>query len=96
MYQLLFTERFKRNFKKVISNDEPLANKVEEILKMIAQEPFQQRLRSHKVAAKDIGSAWSTRVTGDIRIIWLYSKEYKNTLEIVNIGTHTGQHRVYK
>jgi len=59
-------------------------------------DPFQDCLKSHKVNTKLNGIRWSSRVTGDIRIIWDFESGLVNVINIFNIGGHSGQSKVYK
>lgn len=69
--------------------------KLNKTLKILAQEPFYPSLHTHKVISKNFGEQYSSRVTGDIRIIWCFHENHVLTLLVLDIGTHSGSHRVY-
>ncbi len=68
-----------------------MQDKVSKTLTSISKDPMNPSLRSHKV-----GNYWSSRVTGDIRIIWEYGNDDKvNVIEILDVGGHSGSNKVY-
>jgi mRNA-degrading endonuclease YafQ of YafQ-DinJ toxin-antitoxin module len=86
MFTVEFSENFKKQYKKIIKNDSQLEKRIDTALFKLAKNPEKV---SHKV-----GSVWSARVTGDIRIIWEYKKG-ELCLLLLKIGGHSGKHKVY-
>jgi hypothetical protein len=59
--------------------------------------PFYPSLKSHKTTTKTAkGKCFSSRITGDIRIIWNYNKNEICAIDLINIGGHEGKDKVYK
>jgi mRNA-degrading endonuclease YafQ of YafQ-DinJ toxin-antitoxin module len=93
MYKLQFRKYFVKKYLKLIKNDLSLKLKVVKIFEQLEAEPFHPSLKSHKVQ-----HVYSSRVTGDIRIIWQYNPDNNNEiqiLELLDIGGHSGGNRVY-
>jgi len=98
MYQLEFREYFIKKYLKLINKNPILDLKIEKKLIALGKDPFEKSFRTHKVNAKNFGSSYSSRVTGDIRIIWQYNPDNNNEiqiLELLDIGGHSGGNRVY-
>jgi mRNA-degrading endonuclease YafQ of YafQ-DinJ toxin-antitoxin module len=62
---------------------------------LVSENPFIPELHTHKVISKEFGSAFSSRVNGDIRIIWNYDKFGVMTILLLDLGGHSGFGRVY-
>lgn len=52
-------------------------------------------LRTHTVNSKLYKEAYPSRVTKDIRIIWIFDGE-RNGIMLLSIGGHSGSAKVYK
>lgn len=96
MFTLVATEPFKKTTEKIIGNNEILKKKLKTTLQKLALNPSHPSLQSHKVNTKDYGIRWSSWVTGDIRIIWDYDIEQRLVIILLDIGTHSGTHKVYR
>jgi mRNA-degrading endonuclease YafQ of YafQ-DinJ toxin-antitoxin module len=95
MFLLLFTPRFRRDYRHLSKRDHALEARIDEILALLAENPRDPRLKSHKVTDRSGEPAFSSEVTGDVRIIWLYGEE-PNTLVLLDIGGHSGSKKVYR
>lgn len=81
----------------LVKRNKTLAVLINNVLKEMETNPFQDSLKSHKVNTKLNGVRWSSRgVTGDIRIIWDFESGLVNIVSIFDVGGHTGQNKVYK
>lgn len=80
------TKRFSKILVKLYKKDRRLALKVIDVVEMIKIDPFHPTLRSHKVTAKIKNSVYSSRVTGDIRIIWEFRGE--DIIVTLDLGGH--------
>lgn len=69
--------------------------KIEQVFFILSASPFNVILRTHKVQSRRNGIAYSSSVTGNIRIIWNIDKT-NSTIILLDIGTHSGSHKVYK
>lgn len=95
MYKLNFTPRFHRAYKRLIKRDKALENTIDSVLITLAADPRNPRIRSHKVLDREGNVAFSSEVTGDLRIIWVYG-EQQNTLVLLDFGGHSGSKKVYR
>ncbi|MGK7899073.1 MAG: type II toxin-antitoxin system YafQ family toxin [Xenococcus sp. (in: cyanobacteria)] len=90
MITLVFSSSFKRAYKTNIKRRPDLTAKIEEKLRLLANEPYDPTLRTHKLKGKLSGS-WSCSVEYDCRIVFDFIKNSDtNTEEIflLDIGTH--------
>ena len=96
MMQLQRTSRFNRALKKLLKKQPDLTDQVKTALAVLQTNPRARSLSSHKVIADDKREAFSSRVTGDLRIIWRYADSDKEIIELINIGGHSGSNKVYR
>lgn len=96
MYKLRATLSYKNTFNKLAQNDEALKKRVMVSLFKLVKNPKHPSLHSHKVGTVLYGQRWSSSVTGDIRIIWDYDSETRLIILLLDIGGHSGTHKVYK
>lgn len=94
-YHLEFTKKAARKYNKLTAKNIPLQEKVQEILKILVENPFHLKLKTHKVQITNYDIVYSSRITQDIRIIWDLEKE-KITIVLLDIGRHSGSKGVYK
>ena len=100
MFELRFTALFRRKYKKLIRRNKTVEKQIDETLERLMVNPGDVTLRSHKVAHRN-RKAFSSRVTGDLRIIWSYSDSEVNgsevkILDILDVGGHEGSRSVYR
>lgn len=96
MYRLILHKNFERKFEKLTKNNKVLKTKVISTLEKISQEPFATGLRTHKVNTRNFGHKFSSRVIGDLRIIWDFGEDDEVVILILTIGGHSGKNKVYK
>lgn len=96
MYEFSRSSYFRRKFAKLVKRNQSLNNEIRETLEILSLNPFDQRLKTHKVYAKIDGEGWSSRVNGDIRIIWEFVEDKIRIIELLDIGGHSGSNKVYK
>ena len=85
MIEVTFSPSFKRAYKKFIKNDEERKKKYLESLKIFLANPFDVRLKLHKLTGK-LSDQWSFTVEYDVRILLYFETE--NKVVFINIGTH--------
>lgn len=95
-YTLSFTKSFRKKVKSISKTDKKLSIKIDKVLQLLELDPKNYILHSHQVNSKNFGRAWSSSVTGDIRIIWNYDQNNVLTILLLNIGSHSGNDKVYK
>ncbi len=61
MITLNWSSSYKRAFKKIIKSDTPLENKILTSMKLLQQDPFQPKLKTHKLKGLLEGS-WACSV----------------------------------
>lgn len=95
-FELEFTPEFIKDYQKLVKKNKALIKSFEKALKLLASNPKHNSLRSHKVDTIDNEDVWSSSVTGDIRIIWVYDQNQKLVIVLLESGTHSGSNKVYK
>lgn len=96
MFELERSDYFKKKYKKLVKRNSRLEKQVADCLSVLQENPFHQSLDTHKVNPVIGGKAWSSSVTGDVRIIWDFSETGIQVLELLDIGGHSGSGKVYK
>jgi mRNA-degrading endonuclease YafQ of YafQ-DinJ toxin-antitoxin module len=97
MFELQFQDAFRKRFHKYIKNDKILLKSLNKTLKLMMENPFYSSLNTHKVDTKRNRDIWSSRITGDWRIGWVFDEESKKAVIIcLELGTHSGSNQVYK
>lgn len=90
MKTLVFASSFKRAFKRLIKQKPELKKRIEERLTILANEPFNPLLQTHKLKGK-LSGAWACSVEYDCRIVFNFVKnENSGEEEIlkIDIGTY--------
>ncbi|MBT6842390.1 MAG: type II toxin-antitoxin system mRNA interferase toxin, RelE/StbE family [Candidatus Melainabacteria bacterium] len=95
MYKIISSQYFKKKYRKIVTNNKILATKIDAVLQKLASDPYQKPLKTHKVDSKLAIGVYSSRVTGDIRIIW-EQLDCELVLLLLDIGGHSGGSKVYK
>ncbi len=92
--KLKFAKKFAKKQKKLIYENQCLKPRIQKTLLALCIDPFYKSLRTHKIQIAD-GYVYSSRVTGDIRIIWEFENSELSIL-LLDIGGHEGSKGVYK
>jgi mRNA-degrading endonuclease YafQ of YafQ-DinJ toxin-antitoxin module len=93
-YELNTTKRVDRKIQKIVKKDKKLDKRLRKVFKQLKKDPFYKGLKTHKVNTPKWNIAYSSRVTGDIRLIW-YLYERKLLIVVVDVGGHEGSKAVY-
>ncbi len=96
MYRLSFTSLFRRKLKRLVKNNAELSESAEKTLSLLTANPFSTSLATHKVTSRRGTRLYSSRVTGDLRILWRFHPTEADTVEVVDIGGHSGSKKVYR
>jgi len=72
---LSFGNNFLRKLKKIYKKDKLLYKRIKDFLVLFSEDPFYSGFRTHRVTVSNYGKVFSSRVTGDIRIIWVFEEE---------------------
>lgn len=95
MFEVNTTPYFIKKVNKLVNKNIKLAEKIDKTIQSLAKDPRDSTLKSHKVIIHNLGEVFSSRVTGDIRILWDYSDSNINIIDLLDIGGHSGNTSVY-
>ncbi len=95
-FGLNYKNKFKSKYKKLAFKNKDIIKKVDKTLFFLRNDPLYPSLKSHKVTDVNGDQAFSSSVTGDLRILWDYNKDDIQILDIMDIGGHSGGDKVYK
>ena len=90
MKTLVFSSSFKRAFKTTIKRRPDLQAKIEERLRLLATDPHNPILRTHKLKGK-LSGAWACSVEYDCRIVFSFVQNQETEEEeiiLIDLGTH--------
>lgn len=85
MIRITWDQGFKRIYKKKIKNDQELKKRFWEAVELFSKEPFNPRLRTHKLTGK-LEGLLAFSVAFDCRLIFKFID--KNEVLFVDIGDH--------
>ena len=96
LFDLELSDDFEKDLIRLIKNDKKLLKRFENRLKQLSIDPKHNSLKSHKVDTKKFDDVWSSSITGDIRIIWIYAPNKDKIIVLLQTGSHSGSNKVYK
>lgn len=76
----------KRDIKRI--KDKEIKKTINQVFKIIAIDPFHTSLKTHAVNIPNLGKAWSSRVTGDLRLIWQFDENDKLIILTLRLQGH--------
>jgi addiction module RelE/StbE family toxin len=76
---------FKRAYRKKVKNDAELKDRFWEAMEMLAKDPFQPRLRTHKLTGR-LEGIWTFSISFDCRVIFKFLS--KTEILLIDIGRH--------
>jgi len=76
---------FKRSYKKKIKNNQELKKRFWDAVELFSKEPFNSRLRTHKLTGK-LKGLWAFSVAFDCRVIFKFLD--KDEVLLIDIGGH--------
>lgn len=79
------TKSFNRVLRSLVKKNNPLLKYFEKAVKALGVDPFSAGLKSHKVNSLQYGEVYSSRVTGDIRILWDFDRD-GNVILLLTVG----------
>ncbi|MFC1780201.1 type II toxin-antitoxin system RelE/ParE family toxin [Patescibacteria group bacterium] len=94
-FKLLPTMHFMRNYKSIVKRNPRVSKRIKKTLNQMRINPFYKGLKTHKVDAHQLGIHYSSRVSGDIRIIWNFQEDDNLVIILLLIGGHSGKRKVY-
>ena len=90
MKVIIFANSFKRAYKSLIRKHPELKSKTENILRLLAENPFNPLLQTHKLKGQLAGS-WACTVEYDCRIVFDFienSESGDEEILLLDIGSH--------
>ena len=89
MRQLAWGKTFIRAHKRVIQRHPELQAEIEKALRLLADDPFDPRLRTHKLKGKLLG-VWACSIGYDMRLVFEFVKSAgkEDDILLMEIGTH--------
>ncbi|MBI4684764.1 MAG: type II toxin-antitoxin system mRNA interferase toxin, RelE/StbE family [Nitrospirae bacterium] len=85
MIKIIWDQGFKRIYKKKIKNDEELKKKFWNAIELFSNEPFNSRLRTHKLTGR-LEGLWAFSVNYDCRVVFRFLD--KSEVLLIDIGGH--------
>jgi addiction module RelE/StbE family toxin len=85
MIEIAFSSSFKRAFKKSVAGNAGLETKFWERVELFKNNPFDPKLRTHKLSGK-LKDLWSFSIEYDLRVIFSFAEQ--NKVVFVDIGGH--------
>ena len=82
MYEIVLTERFKKDLRKLLRKNQKIRPKIAKQVEILSKNPKHKSLRVHKLAGEN---NWSMSVNTSIRIIFTFRG---NVINCTRIGTH--------
>lgn len=88
-YKIQITEAFNNRYVKLVKKDKILMRRINKTIELLRQNPFYPGLQSH-IVDEDFyyGNIYSSRVTGDIRILWAFDPKQRLVLILLKVGGH--------
>lgn len=97
---MTFALRFHRRFLKkrdwYIEQNTSLRDRILATLCCLERDPTDPVLRSHKVLDRKSRIVFSSRVTGELRILWDYRSGEVHIIDVLDLGGHSGSKKVYR
>ncbi len=85
MINIIWDRGFKKIYKKKVKNDDELKNKFWDAVELFSKNPFDPRLRTHKLTGK-LKGLWAFSVAYDCRVIFKFM-DSDNVL-LIDVGGH--------
>ncbi len=85
MIKIVWDQGFKRVYRKKVKNDNEFKKRFWKSLELFSKNPFQPRLRTHKLTG-GLEGLWAFSVAFDCRVIFEFIKE--NEVLLIDIGSH--------
>lgn len=95
MFDFNFTDYFDKKYKRVTKGNKSLKKQVYKSLNLLSNNPEHPSLKSHPIRVNKNTVVWSSWVNKSIRIIWNYSDNQIQIIDLLDIGPHDGSNKVY-
>ncbi|VXD25026.1 type II toxin-antitoxin system RelE/ParE family toxin [Planktothrix paucivesiculata] len=88
--KLVWSNGFKRGVKKLIKKNPHLQQKIIDVLEILADDPFNFSLKSHKLTG-NLDGLWACWVNYNCRIVFEFSEDkelVERVIFLIDIGSH--------
>ncbi len=85
MIKITWDQGFKRVYKKKVKNNDEQKKKFWHAMKLFSKNPFNPRLRTHKLTGK-LEGLWAFSYSYDCRVIFKFIK--KDEVLLIDLGSH--------
>ena len=85
MIKATWDQRFKKIYKKKVKNNDELKKRFWKAMELFSKNPFNPRLRTHKLTGK-LDGLWALSVEYDCRVIFKFLN--KDEILLIDIGSH--------
>ena len=85
MIKVSWDQGFKRAYRKKVKNDAELEDRFWDAMEMFVKEPFQSRLRTHKLTGR-LEGLWAFSGSFDCRVIFRFLS--KTEILLIDFGGH--------
>jgi addiction module RelE/StbE family toxin len=83
--KITWDEGFKRTYEKKVKNNDELKKKLWDTMELFSKNPFNPRLRTHKLTGK-LKGLWAFSFSYDYRVIFKFIG--KDEVLLIDIGSH--------
>lgn len=90
MYKLVYTNKFKKSYKKFTKSFPYLNSNIDSVILILQNNPFSNNVSSHKLSG-NLYELYSCKCGYDCRIIYSVEKDLINEIDLIillDIGTH--------
>lgn len=85
MINITWDRGFKRIYKKKMKNNDDLKKKFWDAMELFSKNPFNPRLRTHKLTGK-LEGLWAFSIAYDCRVVYKFLNE--DEVLLIDIGSH--------
>lgn len=87
-FTLLRSSVFVKNARKLVKKQPQIANNIQNTLEILCKDPFQAKLRTHKLKG-ELKDSYACSAGYDLRIVFKFVEyEQKQAILLESIGTH--------
>ena len=90
-YSLYRTKEYAKDLRKILKKNKDLTLRIERAVIRILRDPFSPSLRTHQVNIPSLGKVYSSRISGDVRILWTFEEE--GVILLQRVGGHSKVYR---
>ena len=90
MNELVWSATFVRAYRRIVRRHPDLRERIEEVLRQLAMDPFDPKLHSHKLKG-DLAGVWACVVSYDCRILFQFvqnPESGEDEIFLLTIGSH--------